>query len=196
MLTQLQGKLDQLDERILADQRMVRALEKLDVVHGRAGYRYEEPDEIDSDLTKRMERIVGPVAGPFATGPRRARRPSPTTTPRSTALQRDEVAIARADFDCEQQDITPVEAIVRPQYEAEFRQRNQTLSARSSRCAEPGPASTAGAATAGSASENALPAPSSSSTQTRPPWASAISRQIASPRPLPPRSRPRAGSTR
>ena len=42
-------------------------------------------------------------------------------------LQREEVAVARADFACERKDITPVEAAVRPQYEAQFRQRNQTL---------------------------------------------------------------------
>lgn len=127
VLTQLQGKLDQLDERILADQRMVRALERWTSCMAEAGYRYEDPDEIDSDLTKRMERIVGPVPGPFATGPGSGQKPVPYDHAALAALQRDEVAIARADFACEHKDITPVEAIVRPQYEAQFRQSNQTL---------------------------------------------------------------------
>jgi hypothetical protein len=127
VLTQLQGKLDQLDERILADQRMVRALERWTSCMAEAGYRYEDPDEIDSDLTKRMERIVGPVPGPFATGPGSAQKPVPYDHAALAALQRDEVAIARADYACERKDITPVEAVVRPQYEAQFRQSNQTL---------------------------------------------------------------------
>ena len=127
VLTQLQGKLDQLDERILADQRMVRALERWTSCMAEAGYRYEDPDEIDSDLTKRMEKIVGPVPGPFATGPGAGQKPVPYDHAALAALQHDEVAIARADFACEHKDITPVEAVVRPQYEAQFRQRNQAL---------------------------------------------------------------------
>jgi hypothetical protein len=127
VLTQLQGKLDQLDERILADQRMVRALERWTSCMAEAGYRYEDPDEIDSDLTKRMEKIVGPVPGPFATGPGSGQKPVPYDHAALATLQRDEVAIARADLACERKDITPVEATVRPQYEAQFRQSNQTL---------------------------------------------------------------------
>jgi hypothetical protein len=127
VLTQLQGKLDQLDERILADQRMVRALERWTSCMAAAGYRYEDPDEIDSDLTKRMERIVGPVPGPFATGPGSGQKLPPYDHAALAGLQREEVAVARADYACERKDITPVEAVVRPQYEAQFRQRNQAL---------------------------------------------------------------------
>lgn len=42
-------------------------------------------------------------------------------------LQRTEVAAAVADLACEEQFITPVEGVVRPQYEATFRQTNQDL---------------------------------------------------------------------
>jgi hypothetical protein len=127
VLTQLQGKLDQLDERILEDQRMVRALERWTTCMADAGYRYEDPDEIDSDLTKRMEKIVGPLPGPFATGPASGHKPQPYDRSALAALQREEVAVARADYACERKEITPVESVVRPQYEAQFRQRNQAL---------------------------------------------------------------------
>jgi hypothetical protein len=127
VLTQLQGKLDQLDERILEDQRMVRALEHWTACMAEAGYRYEDPDEIDSDLTKRMEKIVGPLPGPFATGPASGHKPQPYDRSALAALQREEVALARADHACERKEITPVESVVRPQYEAQFRQRNQAL---------------------------------------------------------------------
>jgi hypothetical protein len=127
VLTQLQGRLDQLDDRILEDQRMVRALQRWTACMARAGYHYEDPDEIDGELTKRMEQIVGPIAGPFATGPPAGERPQPYDHAALTELQRDEVATARADFDCERKEITPVESVVRPQYEAEFRTRNVSL---------------------------------------------------------------------
>jgi hypothetical protein len=130
VLTQLQGKLDQLDERILEDQRMVRAVERWTACMAKAGYRYEDPDEIDADLTKRMERIVGPIPGPFATGPASGHKPVPYDHAALARLQREEVAIARADYACERKEITPVESKVRPQYEAQFRQRNQALISR------------------------------------------------------------------
>jgi hypothetical protein len=127
VLTQLQGKLDQLDDRILEDQRMVRAVEKWTNCMAAAGFRYDDPDAIDADLTKRMERIVGPLPGPFATGPADGAKPPPYDHAALHVLQRDEVSIARADYDCERKDITPVETVVRPQYEAQFRVRNQSL---------------------------------------------------------------------
>jgi hypothetical protein len=127
VLTQLQGKLDQLDDRILEDQRMVRAVEKWTNCMADAGFRYDDPDAIDSDLTKRMEKIVGPLPGPFATGPADGAKPAPYDHVALHALQREEVSIARADYDCERKYITPVETVVRPQYEAQFRVRNQSL---------------------------------------------------------------------
>ncbi len=92
-----------------------------------AGYRYEDPDEIDSDLTRSAEKIVGPLPGPFATGPAAGEKPPPYDHAALTALQREEVAIAARDFACERKYITPVESVVRPQYEAQFRERNQGL---------------------------------------------------------------------
>jgi hypothetical protein len=127
VLTQLQGKLDELDERILEDQRMVRAIESWAACVADAGFRYEDPEEIDADLFKRMEKIVGPLPGQFATGP-----PAGSTAPsydraKLRALQREEVAIAKADAACEEQRIAPVESKVRPQYEALFRRQNRAL---------------------------------------------------------------------
>jgi hypothetical protein len=127
VLTQLQGKLDDLDERINADQRMVRALERWADCMSAAGYRYEEPDAIDSSLMKRMERIVGPLPGKFATGPAGGAKLPPYDHAGLAVVQREEVATARQDLACEQKHITPVESVVRPEYEARFRQQNRTL---------------------------------------------------------------------
>jgi hypothetical protein len=127
VLTQLQGRLDQLDERILEDQRMVRAIEAWAECMAKAGHRYEDPEAVDADLFRRMERIVGPLPGQFATGPAPGEKPPPYDRSALAALQREEVAIARADAACEEKHIAPVEDQVRPQYEAQFRQQNRGL---------------------------------------------------------------------
>ena len=127
VLNSLVERLDGLDERIIQDQRMVRANEKWTACMQEKGYRYEEPDAIDEDLTERFRAITG--AGV---------RPGTSTIPPGasfdraalTALQEEEVRIANADLECEKQEIEPVEREVRPQYEAEFRKQNQQLLAR------------------------------------------------------------------
>jgi hypothetical protein len=127
VLTSLVERLDELDERIIQDQRMVRANEKWRACMLDKGYRYEEPDEIDSDLEERFTAIVGSGVQPGATTP-----PQGVSYDRAalTELQREEVQIGNADLDCEKQEIEPVEREVRPQYEAQFRQQNQRLLAR------------------------------------------------------------------
>jgi hypothetical protein len=128
VLTALQGKLDDLDQQIAEDQRMVRATEQWTACMARAGFRYSEPDDIDGQILDRFKAIVGASAEAGATGP-----PTPGTTANQaalTALQRTEVATAVADLDCEKRYITPVEDVVRPQYEARFREQNGGLIAR------------------------------------------------------------------
>jgi hypothetical protein len=127
VLTQLQRRLDQLDERILEDQRMVRAVERWSACMADAGFHYDDPDAIDSDLFRRMEKIVGPLPGQFATGPGPGEKAQPYDHQALAALQREEVRIARTDHACELKHITPVENVVRPQYEARFRDQNQSL---------------------------------------------------------------------
>jgi len=124
VLTSLVEKLDGLDERIIQDQRMVKANEQWAACMLDKGYRYEEPDAIDEDMTERFQSIVG--AGV---------RPGTSTIPQGASydraalgsLQAEEVKIANADLECEKQEIEPVERDVRPQYEEQFRKENQQL---------------------------------------------------------------------
>jgi hypothetical protein len=127
LLGQIQGKLDQLDERIIQDQRMVKANERWQSCMADAGYHYSEGDAIDVDLQKRLEAIVGPVQGKFVTGPPPGQTPQPYDHAALAALQRDELATWRADNACEHKYLTPVENKVRKQYEAQFRKQNLTL---------------------------------------------------------------------
>ena len=127
-LAALKGKLDELDDRVLQDQRMVQAIEAWSQCMAQEGYRYSEPEEIDADIQKRFESIVGVGVRPGATVP-----PDAGTSYDRAALaqlQQDEVKIANADLKCEKQEITPVERKVRPQYELQFREQNRALLAR------------------------------------------------------------------
>jgi hypothetical protein len=125
VLAKIQGKFDELEQRITQDQRMVRAVEKWSKCMADQGYRYDEPEEIDTDMIKRFKAIVGAGVQPGATAP-------PTrglTYDRAAlaALQREEVKVANADLACEKRNITPVELEVRPQYEETFRKQNRQL---------------------------------------------------------------------
>jgi hypothetical protein len=128
VLASLQKKLDELDERVLEDQRVVKAIEKWSACMEQKGYRYEDPEEIDADLQERFESIVGVGVQPGATVP-----PDPGTSYDKAALaelQREEVKIQAVDDACEKKEIEPVEIPVRKQYEAEFQDQNKQLLAR------------------------------------------------------------------
>jgi hypothetical protein len=126
-LGEIQRKLDQLDQRITQDQRMVRANERWRSCMTDAGYQYEDGDAIDLDLQKRLEAIVGPVQGKFATGPPPGQTPQPYDHAALVALQHQELATWRADNACEHKYITPVETVVRQEYETKFRETNLPL---------------------------------------------------------------------
>lgn len=127
VLSTLQEKLDGLDERVVQDQRMVKAVDKWATCMQNAGYQYTQPDDIDGALTKRFRAIVGSGVAPGATTPPPGASYDPAAL---TTLQRDEVKTGTADLECEKKNITPVENIVRPQYEAQFREQNRGLLAR------------------------------------------------------------------
>jgi hypothetical protein len=128
VLSSLQKKLDGLDDRVAEDQRMVKAVEKWTTCMADEGFRYSDPEDIDSDLTKRFQAIVGQDAKAGATV-----APDPSVTidqAALTQLQQEEVKIGNADLKCEKKEITPVENVVRPQYESEFRDQNRQLLSR------------------------------------------------------------------
>jgi hypothetical protein len=125
VLAKVQGRFDELEERITQDQRMVRAVEKWSRCMADEGYRYDEPEEIDADLIKRFKAIVGAAVQPGATAP--PARGASYDRAALAALQREEVKVANADLACEKRHITPVELEVRPQYEETFRKQNRRL---------------------------------------------------------------------
>jgi hypothetical protein len=127
VVTALIEKLDELDEGIGQDQRMVRAEEKWSACMAGKGYEFAEPGDVEDDLTKRFQAIVGKdVAAGATTAP-----PDVSYDRAALAeLQAEEVRIGTADLECENREIDPVERVVRPQHEATFRESNRRLIAR------------------------------------------------------------------
>jgi hypothetical protein len=127
VVTALIGKLDELDEAIVQDQRMVRAAEKWSACMAKQGFEYGEPDDIEEDLAERFQAIVGSDVMPGATTP-----PPGLSYDRAALaeLQREEVRTGAVDLRCESRELDPVERVVRPEYEAIFRRSNRRLIAR------------------------------------------------------------------
>jgi hypothetical protein len=124
----LQTKLDEVDEKIVADARMVKAIAKWSQCMREAGFSgLSEPDEVDAVLEKKLEDIVGP--------PEERKAPAPGQEPdydraALDALQREEVAMVAADLACEKKGLVEVEEEVEAQYFAEFREENADLMGR------------------------------------------------------------------
>lgn len=120
----LQQKMDELDEEIVADARMVDAIKAWSTCMRAAGYDLSDPEELDVVLTKKLEDIVGPVDNSADVA-------EPTYDKAAlTALQGEEVLMVTKDVACEELHIMPVENKVRAEYEREFRDENAALLAK------------------------------------------------------------------
>jgi hypothetical protein len=123
LLTTLQRKLDELDDSILADQRMVRANEAWTTCMRRAtGSSYEDAEAIEDEIKTAFEKII-----PEPVTPGQVAVEGSYDKAALLALQRKEVDIAGKDMACEKKHITPVEDVVRKQKENVFRDENATL---------------------------------------------------------------------
>lgn len=123
LLTTLQRKLDELDDSILADQRMVRANEAwTDCMRSETGSSYEDAEAIEDEIKTEFAKII-----PEPVTPGQVAVEGSYDKPALAALQRKEVDIANKDLACEKKHITPVEDVVRKQKESAFRDQNATL---------------------------------------------------------------------
>lgn len=124
LLQTLQRKLDELDDSIAADQRMVRAQEAWRAcMKDATGNEYEDAESIEDDIKQRFERAAGSVVPPGEVAP-------PGTQVDMAALrklQADELDLFRKDLKCEQQHIDPVETKVRQEKETKFKSDNADL---------------------------------------------------------------------
>jgi hypothetical protein len=125
VLQSLQSKLEELDERILADPRMVNAVSKWSQCMSAEGFDgINQPQEVDQVLQRKLRAIVGSPDGGGASGEPAYDRAA------LTALQHEEVAMVTADIGCEKRHISSVEEKVTVEYEAAFREKNAALIAK------------------------------------------------------------------
>jgi hypothetical protein len=123
VLTSLSAKLDELDEKIRADARMVKAVKDWSACMREAGFDgLEEQEEVDEVLAQKLEAIVGSPEEIAETG-----GSSKYDKAALTALQQEEVAMVAADIKCEEEHVEDVEEEVTAEYEADFREQNTAL---------------------------------------------------------------------
>ncbi|MDQ3946483.1 MAG: hypothetical protein M3357_15305 [Actinomycetota bacterium] len=125
VLQTLQTKMDEVDEKIFADRRMVKAIAKWSQCMRDAGYDgLSEPDQLDAVLEQKLEAIVGPPEERVAPAP--GEEPAYDRTALK-ALQREEVAMVASDIACEEKHLAGIEGKVSAEYQDEFRQENADL---------------------------------------------------------------------
>jgi len=130
LLTALQRRLDELDEAVLEDQRMVRAFEAWRrCMRDKTGETFEDSEDVELEVQRRLGEIVGPLpAGESAPGEFASRTPVGDYDAAALGeLRRTEVEFATADVTCEEKHIGPVEDVVQEEKEREFRDANAEL---------------------------------------------------------------------
>lgn len=130
LLTTVQRKLDELDEAVLEDQRMVRAFEAWRAcVREKTGQTFEDSEAVELDIQRRLAAIVGPLPpGESAPGEFASHTPEgPLDEAALAALRWLELEFARADVACEEEHIVPVEDVVQAEKEKAFRDSNAEL---------------------------------------------------------------------
>jgi hypothetical protein len=130
LLDVLQRKLDELDEAVLEDQRMVRAREAWRrCMRDRTGQAFEDSEAVELEVQRRLAEIVGPLPeGESAPGEFAALTPEgPIDEAALSRLRRLELKLADADVGCEEKHIAPVEDTVQQEKEKQFREDNAEL---------------------------------------------------------------------
>jgi hypothetical protein len=127
VLQSLSSKLDELDQKMRADARMVKAVRDWSECMKAAGYDgLSEQEQVDTVLKKKLEGIVGAPGDAEA-----AAAAAPDYDHAAlTALQRDEVTMVNADVKCEHEHVEGVEDKVSEEYESAFREQNAALLAK------------------------------------------------------------------
>lgn len=126
LLQTLQSKLDELDDSILADQRMVRASEAWTAcMRDATGETFEDSEAVEQEIRKQFAAIVGPEG--VALKPGEVAAEGSYDAAALAALQRREVELSSKDVACERKHITPVDNVVRSEKEARFKDDNAEL---------------------------------------------------------------------
>jgi hypothetical protein len=124
VLSSLSDKLDELDQKMRADARMVKAVKDWSACMRTKGFDgLNEQEEVDAVLKKKLEEVVGAPGDGAGTDGAEAGYDKAVLA----ALQAEEVAMVKADIECEEEHVEEVEDKVTEEYEAAFREENTSL---------------------------------------------------------------------
>jgi len=124
VLESLSAKLDELDEKMRADARMVTAVKDWSACMREKGFDgLAEQEDVDAVLEKKLEEIVGSPGDVASTDGAEADYDKAVLA----ALQKEEVAMVKADIECEEEHVEEVEDKVAAEYEEAFREENSSL---------------------------------------------------------------------
>jgi hypothetical protein len=124
VLESLSAKLDELDEKMRADSRMVTAVREWSDCMQEKGFKgLAEQEDVDAVLEKKLEEIVGSPGESAGTDGAEAEYDKAALA----ALQKEEVAMVKADIECEETHVEEVENKVALEYEQSFREENSAL---------------------------------------------------------------------
>ena len=123
LLTTLQRALDELDEAILADSRVVRAQEAWSrCMRAATGESFDDSEAVEEAIRERLEQIVGEPVAPGQVAPEGSYDKAAVA-----ALARLEVEWTKEDLACEEEHVADTEDEVRREKEARFREDNAEL---------------------------------------------------------------------
>lgn len=124
VLSSLSAKLDELDQKMRADARMVKAVKDWSACMRTKGFDgLNEQEEVDAVLKKKLEEVVGSPGDGAGADNAEASYDKAVLA----ALQTEEVAMVKADIECEEEHVEEVEDKVTEEYEAAFREENTAL---------------------------------------------------------------------
>ena len=124
VLESLSTKLDELDEKMRADARMVKVVKEWSACMREKGFDgLAEQEDVDAVLEKKLEEIVGAPGESAGTDGAEAEYDKAALA----ALQAEEVAMVKADIECEKEHVEEVEEEVAVEYEQTFREENSSL---------------------------------------------------------------------
>ena len=123
LLTTLQRELDELDESIINDQRVVKAFEEwTKCMRAATGESFEDSEAVEDTIRTRLEQIVGEALAPGQVAPEGSYDKAALAE-----LQRLEVDWTNNDLACEEKHISDIEDTVRADKETRFRDDNAEL---------------------------------------------------------------------
>jgi hypothetical protein len=98
-LEEVQTALDEIDTRVAADKRFLEAVRNWSTCMNDAGHQYDDPDQLEESLVRKLNVIVGPPSARKAT----------YDTAALVALQGLELQVAKVDHDCQTKYLTDVD---------------------------------------------------------------------------------------